>query len=444
MSDEKFFLIATNEYDDGNVDDALLAKAMTVALGDETKAKYLYIQYRVDQLTVGESILSKQHSSKTTSGHPIYKQNDIAPVFESSSSSSEATLSSTPQPASPENDLVIMGRRHLLAEHYATINARNHALVIEEIREGKLYGRKYNDHWYVEVDNDPPSPMVSTNVEWPDVPTQMVTTDVETFARDVEDEASSIISGIREGRYQGRKQGDQWYIDPQSYFANHSTQHPSGHSIVADNLKDSSSLNSWLRFGLFAQMFIGVVCAISSMMQFNLLDKMGRGAFYSQAAMEAAANANDEREAALGVAFLVVWLVSGVIILRWIYRANQIARAKGAQDMTVTPGWSVGWYFVPVMWFWKPYQAMKEIWQATVSPSDWHSVETPGIFPLWWALFIGSNVLGQVIFRMSQRDGDIEYLQSISSITAVSHVIDIVLAIVFLKLANRLISHQRI
>ena len=446
MSDEKYFLIATNEYEDGSVDDALLAKAMTVALGDEKKAKYLYIQYRVDQLAVGDGVLSTQHPPKTTSENQLYKQNDIAPAVESSSSSSEASLSSTPQLSSPEKDVVILGRHHLLSEHYAKINGRIHSSVIEDIRVGKISGRKYNEHWYVEVDNDPPSPIETIKVEWPDAPVQIVTSDVETFARDVEDEASSIINGIREGRYLGRKQGEHWYVDPQSYFAanRRSYKASSDQPNASSNLYESSSLNSWLRFGLFAQMLVGVICAISSIMEFNLLDKIARGGFYSQTAIEMAAKASDERQAMLGAAYIVVWLISGVIILRWIYRANQIARAKGAEGMAFTPGWSVGWYFVPVMWFWKPYQAMKEVWQATVSPANWHSVEIPGIFPLWWALFISGNILGQVIFRMSQRDGDLEYLQSISSITAVSHVMDIVLAIVFLKLANRLISRQRI
>ena len=49
------------------------------------------------------------------------------------------------------------------------------------------------------------------------------------------------------------------------------------------------------------------------------------------------------------------------------HRANYNARQLGAADMRFTPGWAVGWHFIPIAWFWKPYQAMTEIWRASVN-----------------------------------------------------------------------------
>lgn len=54
MSDEKLFLEATKEASSPDRDEALWAKAMALAEGDEKKAKYLYIKTRVKQLSASQ------------------------------------------------------------------------------------------------------------------------------------------------------------------------------------------------------------------------------------------------------------------------------------------------------------------------------------------------------------------------------------------------------
>src|SRR4051812_40932909 len=50
----------------------------------------------------------------------------------------------------------------------------------------------------------------------------------------------------------------------------------------------------------------------------------------------------------VGLGQLVIFIVTGITFLRWIHRANVNVRGFGAEGMTFTPGWSVGWYFVPI------------------------------------------------------------------------------------------------
>ena len=42
MSDKEYYLIATKEFEEGNIDEFLWAKVMTLAEGDEVKAKWKY------------------------------------------------------------------------------------------------------------------------------------------------------------------------------------------------------------------------------------------------------------------------------------------------------------------------------------------------------------------------------------------------------------------
>ena len=65
--------------------------------------------------------------------------------------------------------------------------------------------------------------------------------------------------------------------------------------------------------------------------------------------------------------------------------------------MHFAPGWAVGWYFVPIAWFWKPYQAMREIWRASVNPSNWRGAPVSPLLRWWWGLWIvpfwGSSIV---------------------------------------------------
>ena len=67
--------------------------------------------------------------------------------------------------------------------------------------------------------------------------------------------------------------------------------------------------------------------------------------------------------------------------------------------MEFSPGWSVGWFFVPVAGLFMPYRVLKELWKA----SHWHSIRA-------WQQGPGSPVLG-VWFATCVATGVIHYSQ---------------------------------
>lgn len=119
---------------------------------------------------------------------------------------------------------------------------------------------------------------------------------------------------------------------------------------------------------------------------------------------------SDSQEALIVTAFLylAIYITTGVFFLRWVYVSNRNARALGANDMRHSPGWSVGWYFIPIVTLWKPYQAMKEIYMASHPDfkENWKEAAAPGFLPLWWALWIISGILSQISFRMTLNNVD--------------------------------------
>ena len=106
-------------------------------------------------------------------------------------------------------------------------------------------------------------------------------------------------------------------------------------------------------------------------------------------------------DALLGVAIIgsarllpLLLLTTMVVFLLWMQRANKNVRALGAQGIRCTPGWAVGWWFVPIATLFKPYQAMREIYQASdpgAGPASWAG-RPAGLVGAWWAAWLGTGV----------------------------------------------------
>jgi hypothetical protein len=144
----------------------------------------------------------------------------------------------------------------------------------------------------------------------------------------------------------------------------------------------------------------------------------------------------------IGVPQLLITIVTGVVFLMWIYRANLNARGLGAQGMTFTPGWSVGYYFVPIMNLWKPYQAMKEIWQASEHPVSWSSAKPSSLLATWWGLWIASCILGQAAFR-SSFSATTESAVMVSTVIGIlTDLVDIPLCLVAMRMVREIIRMQ--
>lgn len=87
----------------------------------------------------------------------------------------------------------------------------------------------------------------------------------------------------------------------------------------------------------------------------------------------------------IGGLALALSLAAYVLNGMWIYRASANARSIQPYPSRISPGWSVGWYFIPVANLWKPFAAMRQIWDTFLPRS--------GLLGWWWALWLVSGVL---------------------------------------------------
>lgn len=206
--------------------------------------------------------------------------------------------------------------------------------------------------------------------------------------------------------------------------------------------QDLSGLAGLLKAALAVFILICAVGLWSGGLEIELLSRIQAGGSFT----EAEAGASDSRQATIGLLYFLAFLGTAVLFLRWTYLSNKNARALGSTDMEFTPGWSAGWYFVPILTLWKPYQALRETFKASHPASeydaDWRQAPHPGIMPIWWTLWLISGFVGQAVFRMSLSAETIDELLVSSWMIWISDAVEIPLGIVVIVLVGTLTDWQ--
>ncbi len=198
--------------------------------------------------------------------------------------------------------------------------------------------------------------------------------------------------------------------------------------------KSPFGLTQALKVMLWIQMGVAVISIFSDFGQMNLASS---GNITTEAA-----EANDARQGMIGLLYLGVFIATGIIFLKWIYRANLNCRGFGATDMKFTPGWSIGYYFIPFLNLVRPYQAMKEIWKVSSDPKNWQAQQGSGILGWWWALWLISGFLGQMTFRMSMNVNSPSSLEAATMVSILSSLVEIPLILVAVTLITSIIKKQ--
>lgn len=91
------------------------------------------------------------------------------------------------------------------------------------------------------------------------------------------------------------------------------------------------------------------------------------------------------------ILYLVLFLVCIVVFLMWLYRARRNLTALGITAVRWSPGWAIAWWFIPIMSLFRPYQVVKETWEAsdpTAAPSERLAANSSAYLSWWWGLFL--------------------------------------------------------
>ncbi len=106
------------------------------------------------------------------------------------------------------------------------------------------------------------------------------------------------------------------------------------------------------------------------------------------------------------LAFLVILVAVFILGMVWVYRVNKNSWVLRRSNMKFRPGWSVGWWFIPIANIVQPYRIVCELWRANMAKTDaadWRMTEVSPLVLLWWALVIASSVAGRIADYLDER-----------------------------------------
>ncbi|MGA0603207.1 DUF4328 domain-containing protein [Caulobacter sp. KR2-114] len=161
------------------------------------------------------------------------------------------------------------------------------------------------------------------------------------------------------------------------------------------------------------------------------------------ATLQSDAHLADTVVQASGAIGLLSLIACYVIAGMWIYRAARNVRALGARGLDVTPGWAVGSYAVPIMNWFRPLVAMSEIWRASRWPDRWRSQSMPPMMGFWWAGWLATGVLGNIVYAMSKAGSDLGLLMTINELSLLDLTFEIATIGLFLTIVWQVTRAQK-
>jgi hypothetical protein len=181
------------------------------------------------------------------------------------------------------------------------------------------------------------------------------------------------------------------------------------------SFRDLDFITRSLQWLLRAGALVAFVSLWSSWLQLQLL-----GAPFTEAEGEA----NDMREGTISGLQAILTVATIIVFGRWILVAHRNLPALGAQDLDVRPGWAVGWFFIPIANLWKPFQAMRTLWQASCDAPRWKLEDSHWILPVWWTLWLISSFLGNFLMRSSFGEDSIQRLTLTTQLQMANCIVD--------------------
>jgi len=131
-----------------------------------------------------------------------------------------------------------------------------------------------------------------------------------------------------------------------------------------------------------------------------------------------------------------------VVFGMWIYRAAANVVAAMVPGFDYTAGWAVGWYFVPLANLFKPFGAMRQIWNASHSGgSDLDRGEPLLVY--WWGIWTLTGIASFFALRLSLNPESVAEARSALEIETLSSVLSLALYPLAWLLVDRITRAQR-
>jgi hypothetical protein len=153
---------------------------------------------------------------------------------------------------------------------------------------------------------------------------------------------------------------------------------------------------------------------------------------------------NDPIQVVVGLLQSGLGIVTGITFLKWIYRAYKNIKGFGAEGLRFSPGWAVGYYFIPILSLIRPVQVMSEIWRASDDPGNWRQRPGSWLIASWWTLFLLYTGVTQVSLEIAFQASTNDQWTLAAVLAILGDLFSIPLSIATLRLITEIYRRQEV
>lgn len=209
--------------------------------------------------------------------------------------------------------------------------------------------------------------------------------------------------------------------------------------------RSPSTRSTWTVILLVGLTLAVLASFISTIAEIDLLLRLADGEFVEDDELIA----SDNRQRLIAIITLVGYLGLIIAFCFWVHRVAKNLKALNVTDQRFSPGWAVGWWFVPIMNLFRPYQVMSEIWKGSdplVTAEDslsWRNAPAGVLLGWWWGIWLTSNFINTGVSRAFLSDDiSVDGLITADYFSLAGDALTVVAAVLLFMLVRAITSNQ--
>jgi Domain of unknown function (DUF4328) len=136
-------------------------------------------------------------------------------------------------------------------------------------------------------------------------------------------------------------------------------------------------------------------------------------------------------------------VATAITFLKWVYRAYKNVQGFGAEGLRFSPGWAIGYYFIPILSLIRPVQVMSEIWRASYDPRNWPRNPGSWLIATWWTLFLLYSGVTQVSLQIGIQASTNDQWTLAAVFAILGDLFSVPLSIIVLRLVTEIYKRQK-
>ena len=197
----------------------------------------------------------------------------------------------------------------------------------------------------------------------------------------------------------------------------------------------------WTRGLMVALAVVSIACIAVDLSQLEYLGRAQAG----QAVEAAEGQEIDANQLVVNWTLIGLSMVAGITWLMWVHRATANLRLAGSGASRFTPGWAVGWYFVPILNLFRVWQVMQDLAGRSAEGND-RPVgprSESGLVGAWWAMFVFSRCIGRYVDHAIVKAETLSEVSRATRLSVFSDVLGVVSAVLAWVVVRRIDRLQR-